>query len=86
MNLETLEIRRVRFDLIFLYKIFHNMIDIDFGKYFALNTAKKKIWHKGTYVNAKTNKLFWIKFQRQFFHHKNNINLELLTKDRSWIS
>ena len=35
MGLESLEYRRLKFKLILLYKIFNNIINIDFNKYFA---------------------------------------------------
>ena len=37
LNLESLEVRRIKQDLIFLYKILHNYVDIDFDKYFQIN-------------------------------------------------
>ena len=39
MNIETLEIRRIKFDLIFLYKIFNNLVDICLQKHFKSHTA-----------------------------------------------
>ncbi len=37
LNLESLEVRRIKQDLVFLYKILHNYVDIDFDKYFQIN-------------------------------------------------
>ena len=67
MNLETLEIRRVRFDLIFLFKIFHNTIDIDFNKYFAMNLAKKNYDTRGHNLMLKQPKFSGSHFKDNFF-------------------
>ena len=39
MNIETLEIRRVKFDLTYLYKIFKNLVDIPFQDHFKGHIA-----------------------------------------------
>ena len=39
MNLESLESRRVRFDLIFMYKILNNIVDVSFDEHFKKNLA-----------------------------------------------
>jgi hypothetical protein len=39
MNIETLEIRRVKFDLIYMYKILNNLVDISFQKHFKSHIA-----------------------------------------------
>ena len=36
LNLESLEVRRIKRDLILLYKILHNLIDIDFNSFFFI--------------------------------------------------
>ena len=41
MNLDTLEIRRVRFDLMFMYKILNNIVDVDQNDLFKINRAAK---------------------------------------------
>ena len=38
LHLDTLEVRRIQFDLILMYKIIHNIVDIPFNKYFHFNT------------------------------------------------
>ena len=38
LNLETLEIRRVKYDLILIYKIVNNLIDLDFSSLFKFNS------------------------------------------------
>ena len=38
LNLESLELRRLRADLILLYKIVHKMVDIDFDTLFSFNS------------------------------------------------
>ena len=35
LNLDSLQARRIKFDLILMYKIFHNLIDINFDKFFS---------------------------------------------------
>ena len=37
LNLETLEIRRVKSDLILIYKIFNKLIDLNFNDFFTLD-------------------------------------------------
>ena len=39
LNLETLEMRRVKTDLIFLYKVLHNLVDLDFNDFFKLSST-----------------------------------------------
>ena len=56
MHLDTLEIRRVRFDLILMYKIYHNIIDIDFNSHFKLNIANKNYSLRGHNFKLQRNK------------------------------
>ena len=37
LNLKSLEYRRLEFDMVFLYKMYYNMIDLDFNDYFIKN-------------------------------------------------
>ena len=37
LGAETLELRRLKFDLLMMFKIIHNFVSIDFGEFFALN-------------------------------------------------
>ena len=39
LKLETLEIRRVKFDLILIYKITNKLIDVDFSIFFKLSSS-----------------------------------------------
>ena len=39
LHLETLEIRRVKQDMILIYKMLNNLIDLNFSKYFSLHTT-----------------------------------------------
>ena len=39
LNLETLEIRRVKFDMIIIYKILNNLLDLPFNHFFTLNPS-----------------------------------------------
>ena len=47
MNLDTLENRRVRFDLTLMYKIYNNILDIDFKQHFKNNIAMKNYGLRG---------------------------------------
>ena len=40
LRLETLESRRIKIDLTILYKILHNLIDVDFKDFFCLSSSK----------------------------------------------
>ena len=42
LNIESLEYRRIKFDLILLYKIFNNLIDVDFNQLFKLSEVTDK--------------------------------------------
>ena len=51
LDLESLEFRRIKFDLIICYKIIHQLIDLNFENYFTLNSSstrghKYKLWKK----------------------------------------
>ena len=37
LNLESLELRRIKMDIILLYKIINNLIDLEFNKFFTAN-------------------------------------------------
>ena len=37
LNIESLEVRRIKRDLILLYKILHRLVDIDFNNFFHIN-------------------------------------------------
>ena len=38
LHAETLELRRLKLDLVLIYKIFHNLVDIDASAFFVLST------------------------------------------------
>ena len=38
LGMESLEVRRIKNDLVFLFKIVHNLVDIDFSSFFQLNS------------------------------------------------
>ena len=42
LDIKTLEERRIQLDVILLYKIIHNLIDIDFTKYFSFHDAQTR--------------------------------------------
>ena len=37
LNCKSLKYQQLKFDMVFLYKIYYNMIDIDFNDYFIKN-------------------------------------------------
>jgi len=40
-NLDTLEIRRIKYDLILIFKIIHNLIDLQFYDFFSISPSLK---------------------------------------------
>ena len=46
LNLETLESRRLKTDLITMFKILNNLIDIDFHNFFSLSTVANTRGHR----------------------------------------
>ena len=36
LNIDSLEVRRLNADLVFLYKMIHNLVDLEFGNFFSL--------------------------------------------------
>ena len=40
-NLDTLEIRRIKYDLILIFKIIHNLIDLQFDDFFSISPSLK---------------------------------------------
>ena len=40
-NLDTLEIRRIKYDLILIFKIIHNLIDLQFDGFFPISPSLK---------------------------------------------
>ena len=51
LNLKTLEERRLCIDLILLYKIIHQLIDIDFHEHFSFSTGRTRGHSYKLYVN-----------------------------------
>ena len=72
--METLETRRLRYDLILLYKIIHGLCSIKFDDYFSYNLPK---------YNLRRNSL-QIRFIYQNLHYKNqqwqNVFFNRITK------
>lgn len=46
LKLETLELRRLKTDLITMFKILHNVIDIDFNEFFTLSNETRTRGHR----------------------------------------
>ena len=67
MKLETLEFRRIRFDLIYMYKIFNNMIDIDFHKHFKGNIASQTYNLRGHNFKLQRSKYSGSEVRNRFF-------------------
>ena len=42
LKLDSLEIRRTKINLIFIYKMLHNLVDLNFNKFFTLNNYSNK--------------------------------------------
>ena len=40
-NLDTLEIRKIKYDLIVIFEIIHNLIDLQFDNFFSINPSLK---------------------------------------------
>ena len=51
LNIESLECRRIQFDVILVYKAFHNLIDINFDDYFILCNNNTRGHQYKIYVN-----------------------------------
>ena len=47
LHLDTLEVRRVKFDLINMYKIYHNIVDLNFKEFFGINLSNFKYNTRG---------------------------------------
>ena len=67
--LESLRVRRIKNDLIFLYKILHNHVDIDFTNFFQINTfsghnLRRHPFHITPQQTPKTN------IRNNFFSHR----------------
>ena len=45
LNLESLEMRRLKTDLIMMYKLLFGYVDIDFKEFFVINNARKTRGH-----------------------------------------
>ena len=70
MKLDTLESRRVRFDLIFMYKIYNKIIDIDFDEHFKRNLAKKNYNLRGHNLKLERDKFSGSTIRNTFFSER----------------
>ena len=51
LNLESLELRRVKFDLILVYKLLNNLLDVNSSNFFVLNNIQSKyILRRNLYI------------------------------------
>ena len=67
MQLDTLELRRIRFDLIYIYKIFNNIVDIEFNKFFKNNIALQKYNLRGHRLKLQQPKFSGSIIRQNFF-------------------
>ena len=70
LNLESLEIRRIKIDLILTYKILNNLLDIDPNKFFIINPSLSR-------YNLRRHKLYLqtqdnpnTSFRKNFYSHR----------------
>ena len=54
LNLKSLEYRRFEFDMVFLYKMYYNMIDLDFNDYFIKNDNCYNLRRHTHHIRPKT--------------------------------
>ena len=54
LNLKSLEYRRLEFDMFFLYKMYYNMIDLDFNDYFIKNDNCYDLCRHTHHIRPKT--------------------------------
>ena len=67
MKLDTLEIRRTRFDLLYMYKIFNNIVDIDFNTFFHNNIAIQRYNLRGHNLKLQQPKFSGSTIRNNFF-------------------
>lgn len=67
MDLDTLEMRRVRFDLIFMFKIFKNVVDIKFTNHFKNNVANQVYNLRGHNLKLELSKYSGSVIRNNFF-------------------
>ena len=67
LKLDSLEIRGVKFDLILMYKIFHNIVDLDFDEYFSNNSINQKYNLRGHNYKIKLEKYSGSTVRNNFF-------------------
>ena len=70
MKLDTLESRRVRFDLIFMYKIYNKIIDIDFNEHFKRNLAMQSYNLRGHNLKLEQDKYSGSTIRNMFFSER----------------
>ena len=42
LQIESLEVRRIKFDIIYLYKIIHQLVNVEFSSMFSFNTSQTR--------------------------------------------
>ena len=70
MNLETLEIRGIKSDLILTYKIINNLIDIDQNTIFIINPCLEKYNLRRHESHLRTKTIAHSSIRQQFFSHR----------------
>ncbi len=56
--MSTLKVMHIRLDLIQMYKILHGVDNVDYAKYFTLNTNKTR--NNGYKLEVKTQRIYWV--------------------------
>ena len=70
MNLETLELRRVRFDLLLLFKIYNEIVDINFNDHFERNIAMQNYNLRGHNFKLEQSKYSGSTHRNNFFYER----------------
>ena len=70
MKLDTLEKRRVRFDLIFMFKIYNKIVDVDFEDHFKMNVAMQNYNLRGHNLKLEQEKFSGSTIRNTFFSER----------------
>ena len=70
LNLDSLEIRRVKFDLIAMFKISHNILDINFNEFFETNLSYSKYNTRGHKQKLQPPKYSGSAIRQNFFSNR----------------
>ena len=86
MKLDSLETRRVRIDLLYMFKIFNNIVDVNFSEHFKLHYATQIYNLRGHSVKLQLPQYSGSTIRNRFFLWEGGSSLELATKIYNWIS